>query len=268
MAGVDRDIFATFRRARRVWAVAAIHGEAERLNKLHDMLGERLQDGDRLVYLGNYMGHGAAVGETIDALLGFRRQFLAAPGVFACDIAYLRGQQEEMWHKLLQIQLAVGPAEVLSWMLEQGLETTLAAYGGDAETALRRARSGALELARWTNELRQRMAERGGHVELMSSLRRAAFTDDGSLLFVHAGIDRKRPLDAQGDAFWWNIDDFTNLDAPFSGYRKIVRGFEPDHSGIQIGDFSATIDAGCGFGGPLASVCFDADGKEIERLEV
>ncbi|MFP6688585.1 MAG: hypothetical protein VCD31_04585 [Alphaproteobacteria bacterium] len=268
MAGVDRDIFATFRRARRVWAVAAIHGEAERLNKLHDMLGERLQDGDRLVYLGNYMGHGAAVGETIDALLGFRRQFLAAPGVFACDIAYLRGQQEEMWHKLLQIQLAVGPAEVLSWMLEQGLETTLAAYGGDAETALRRARSGALELARWTNELRQRMAERGGHVELMSSLRRAAFTDDGSLLFVHAGIDRKRPLDAQGDAFWWNIDDFTNLDAPFSGYRKIVRGFEPDHSGIQIGDFSATIDAGCGFGGPLASVCFDADGREIERLEV
>ena len=268
MAGVDRDIFATFRRARRVWAVAAIHGEVERLNKLHDMLGERLQDGDRLVYLGNYMGHGAAVGETIDALLGFRRQFLAAPGVFACDIAYLRGQQEEMWHKLLQIQLAVGPAEVLSWMLEQGLETTLAAYGGDAETALRRARSGALELARWTNELRQRMAERGGHVELMSSLRRAAFTDDGSLLFVHAGIDRKRPLDAQGDAFWWNIDDFTNLDAPFSGYRKIVRGFEPDHSGIQIGDFSATIDAGCGFGGPLASVCFDADGKEIERLEV
>lgn len=268
MAVVDRDIFATFRCARRVWAVAAIHGEAERLNKLHDMLGERLQDGDRLVYLGNYMGHGAAVGETIDALLGFRRQFLAAPGVFACDIAYLRGQQEEMWHKLLQIQLAVGPAEVLSWMLEQGLETTLAAYGGDAETALRRARSGALELARWTNELRQRMAERGGHVELMSSLRRAAFTDDGSLLFVHAGIDRKRPLDAQGDAFWWNIDDFTNLDAPFSGYRKIVRGFEPDHSGIQIGDFSATIDAGCGFGGPLASVCFDADGKEIERLEV
>ena len=267
MAEVDRDIFATLRRARRVWAVAAIHGEAERLNKLHDMLGERLEDGDHLVYLGNYMGHGAAVGETIDALLAFRRQFLADPGMFICDIAYLRGQQEEMWHKLLQIQLAVGPAEVLNWMLEQGLESTLAAYGGDAETALRRARSGALELARWTNELRQRMAERGGHVELMSSLRRAAFTDDGSLLFVHAGIDRKRPLDAQGDAFWWNIDDFTNLDAPFSGYRKIVRGFEPDHPGIQIGDFSATIDAGCGFGGPLACVCFDTDGQEIERLE-
>ena len=267
MAEVDRDIFATFRGARRVWAVAAIHGEAERLNALHAMLGERFRDGDRLVYLGNFMGHGAAIGATIDAMLLFRRQLMAAPGMFACDIAYLRGQQEEMWHKLLQLQLAVGPADVLSWMLEQGLEATLAAYGGDAETAGRRARSGALELARWTNELRQRMQDRGGHVELMASLRRAAFTEDGALLFVHAGIDRKRPLDAQGDAFWWNSDTFGELDAPFAGYRKIVRGFEPEHSGIHIGPFSASIDAGCGFGGPLACVCFGADGEEIERLE-
>jgi len=267
MTGVDREVFATLRGAHRVWAVAAIHGEADRLNELHAMLGERLEDGDRLVYLGNYMGRGAAVGATIDALLAFRRQFLAAPGMFSCDVAYLRGQQEEMWHKLLQLQLAVGPAEVLGWMLEQGLETTLEAYGGDAETALRRARSGALELARWTNQLRQRMQERGGHVDLMSSLRRAAFTDDGSLLFVHAGIDRKRPLDAQGDSFWWNSDDFSAMDTPFSGYRKIVRGFEPNHSGIRIGQFSASIDAGCGFGGPLACVCFASDGEEIERLE-
>ena len=267
MAGVDRDIFAAFRRARRVWAVASIHGEVGRLNALHELLGERLCEGDRLVYLGNYMGHGAAVGETIDELLLFRRQFLAAPGVFSCDIAYLRGQQEEMWHKLLQLQLAVGPAEVLTWMLEQGLETTLATYGGDPETALRRARSGALELARWTNELRQRMQEKGGHVELMSSLRRAAFTADGSLLFVHAGIDKKRPVDAQGDAFWWHSENFADMDSPYSGYRKVVRGFDPEHSGIQIGPYSATIDAGCGFGGPLTCVCFDIDGKEIERLE-
>ena len=267
MAGVDRNIFFTFRRARRVWAVAAIHGEAGRLKALHKLLGDRLCDGDRLVYLGNYMGHGTAIGETIDELLLFRRRFLSAPGIFSCDIAYLRGQQEEMWQKLLQLQLAVGPSEVLTWMLGQGLETTLAAYGGDPETALRRARSGALELARWTNELRQRMQEKGGHVDLMASLRRAAFTDDGSLLFVHAGIDGKRPLDAQGDAFWWHSDDFANMDSSYSGYRKVVRGFEPDHGGVQVGLHSATIDAGCGFGGPLTCVCFDTDGEEAERLE-
>ncbi|MBR46726.1 MAG: hypothetical protein CMM31_09680 [Rhodospirillaceae bacterium] len=267
MAEVDRNIYATLRRARRIWAVAAIHGEVEQLNSLHDKLTDRLMEGDRLVYLGNFMGHGPAVGETIDALLEFRREFLAAPGMFACDVAYLRGQQEEMWHKLLQLQLAVGPAEVLAWMLEQGIEATLAAYGGDAEEAGRRARSGALELARWTNELRRHMQARDGHVELMTGLRRAAVTEDGSLLFVHAGIDRDRPLDAQGDAFWWSMEGFADLEAPFAGYRRVVRGYDPEHSGVRIGPFSASIDAGCGFGGTLAAVCFDNEGAEVERIE-
>ena len=267
MTEVDRNIFATLRHARRVWAVAAIHGEAARLNNLHDELADRLREGDRLVYLGNFMGHGAEVGATIDALLEFRRDLLATPGMFACDIAYLRGQQEEMWQKLLQLQLAVGPAEVLAWMLDQGVEATLEAYGGDVNEAGRRSRSGALELARWTNELRRHMQDRIGHVELMTSLRRAAFTEDGSLLFVHAGIDRHRPLDAQGDAFWWSMEGFADLDAPYAGYRKGVRGFEPDHRGIQIDLYSASIDAGCGFGGPLAAVCFDCEGAEVERIE-
>jgi len=267
MAEADGNIFATLRRARRFWAVAAIHGEATRLNNLHDGLADRLKEGDRLVYLGNFMGRGPEVGVTIDALLEFRRDFLGAPSAFACDIVYLRGQQEEMWQKLLQLQLAVGPSEVLAWMLEQGIEATLEAYGGDAEEAKRRARSGALELARWTNELRRHMQARAGHVELMTSLRRAAVAEDGSLLFVHAGIDRHRPLDAQGDAFWWSKGGFADIDAPYAGYRKVVRGFEPNHGGVQIGPYTASIDAGCGFGGPLAAVCFDREGAEVDRIE-
>ncbi|PPR23692.1 MAG: hypothetical protein CFH38_00976, partial [Alphaproteobacteria bacterium MarineAlpha10_Bin1] len=99
LAGVDRDKFAALRGARRVWAVGAIHGELDRLRALHEQLGERFLSGDRLVYLGNYMGRGQAVLETIDALLLFRRQIIAAPGMHVCDVAYLRGQQEEMWHK-------------------------------------------------------------------------------------------------------------------------------------------------------------------------
>jgi serine/threonine protein phosphatase 1 len=265
---VDRDRFAAFNGARRVWAVGAIHGEATRLAALHAELGERFLEGDRLVYLGNYMGHGPAILETINELLLFRRQLIAAPGMHVCDVAYLRGQQEEMWHKLLQLHLAVGPAEVLTWMLDRGLRQTLEAYGSDEETALRRARSGALDLARWTNELRQYMQARDGHVQLMSSLRRAAFTEDGMLLFVHTGIDAKRPLDAQGDAFWWNGADFAGLDAPFSGYTKIVRGFDVEHGGVQIGPFSATVDSGCGFGGTLSAICFGVDGEEVDRVEV
>jgi len=69
--------FVRLRRARRIWAVAAIHGEATRLTRLHDLIAARFADGDRLVYLGNYLGHGGAVAATIDELLDFRRQLLA-----------------------------------------------------------------------------------------------------------------------------------------------------------------------------------------------
>src|SRR5581483_7380064 len=123
--------FARLGRARRIWAVAAIHGEAARLARVHDFIGARFREGDRLVYLGNYFGHGEAVAATIDELLDFRRRILALPRVFACDVVFLRGAQEEMWQKLLQLQFAANPGEVLSWMVNAGIEPTLRAYGGE-----------------------------------------------------------------------------------------------------------------------------------------
>ena len=78
----------------------------------------------------------------------------------------------------------------------------LQAYGGSLQDGLNRAQGGARDLARWTNELRDAVAGRPGHREFMSALKRAAFTDDGALLFVHAGIDPTLPIDAQKDAFW------------------------------------------------------------------
>src|SRR3990172_6601896 len=104
-----RDKFAVQRRTKRVWAVASIHGEAARLDALHRRLETRFTTGDRLAYLGNYFGRGGGVGAAVDALLEFRRRLLARPAMFAYDIAYLRGSQEEMWQKLRQPQFAPHP---------------------------------------------------------------------------------------------------------------------------------------------------------------
>ena len=87
--------FAILRKTRRIWAIGAIHGEAARLAALHDMLAGRfVLPGDRIVYLGNYLGRGPDVGGTVEELLDFRRRALALPGMFAADIVFLRGGQE------------------------------------------------------------------------------------------------------------------------------------------------------------------------------
>src|SRR5580658_2467460 len=127
----DAEIFARFKRPRRIWAVAAVHGDVARLGVLHAQLTTRLATGDCLVYLGGYLGHGSDPAGTLDELIAFRRLFLSGRRAFLGDIAFLRGAQEEMWQKLLQLQFAPNPREVLQWMLDHGLAATLAAYGGD-----------------------------------------------------------------------------------------------------------------------------------------
>lgn len=270
----DNQIFATLRWGRRVWAVASIHGEAERLAALHRELERRFAAGDRLVYLGNILGRGGGIRAAVDEILAVRRALIARPGMFASDIAYLRGSQEEMWAKLLQLQMAPNPHEVLGWMLDHGVGATLAAYGGDAARGLDAARQGAVAITRWTSGLRAAMRAAPGHEPLFSALRRAAFTDEtfdqadgGALLFVNAGLDPSRPLSAQSDSFWWGAGGFSQIAAPYGGFRLVVRGFDPAHAGVQTTAFTASIDAGCGFGGPLVAACFDGAGELVEVIE-
>jgi serine/threonine protein phosphatase 1 len=264
---IDRQKFAILRAARRVWAVGAIHGEAERLDRLHAELWPRLELCDRIVYLGNMIGRGSGSHEVVDTLLRFRLDVLAQPHSHVDDVVYLRGSQEEMWQKLLQLQFATDPRGVLRWMLEQGVGATLQSYGISAEDALRRATTGTVVLTRWTGRLREQIQAHPGHYQLMAALRRAAYTDDGALLFVNSGLDPSRPLEAQSDSFWWSSGKFHRIAEPYGGFRRIVRGFDPSHAGFSVTDYTVTLDGGCGFGGALIAACITADGAVIDKVE-
>jgi serine/threonine protein phosphatase 1 len=253
--------------ARRVWAIAAIRGAASQLTRLHDQISERLQRGDRVVYLGDYTGHGAALRATIDELLDFRCRVLARPGGFACDVIFLRGAQEEMLQKLLQLQFALNPGEVLAWMIKAGIESTVHAYGGDLQQGLAATRGGPKAITRWTSALRTAINTAPGHMILSSSLRHAAFTDDRGVLFVNAAVDQSRPLATQGDAFWWGSDDILDLEQPFDGFRRVVRGVDRQQRGLVEREFAISLDGGAGRGGRLLGACFAPDGTVLDRVE-
>jgi hypothetical protein len=260
--------FAQLRDARRVWAIAAINGAAQRLIRLHDTISDRFQEGDRVVYLGNYVGHGDAVLATIDELLDFRRRVLGRQRGFACDVAFLRGAQEEMWQKLLQLQFAPNPGEVLQWMVSAGMEATVRAYGGDLQQGFAATRDGPRTITRWTGALRRVMNATPGHTTLFSALRHAAFTEELGVLFVHAAIDPSRPLAAQGDAFWWGRDDILELRSSFEGFRRIVRGIDREQRSFIERDFAVSLNGGTGQFGRLTAACFGAGGKVLESIEV
>lgn len=254
----------------RIWAISAIHAETERLMNVHDALYERLRPGDRLVYLGNYMGHGRDTVGTIDEILTFRRLALARPGAIPQDFIYLRGAQEELWEKLLQLHFAPHPANVLRWMLDNGLNATLCSYGISPHEGLAAANEGVMALTRWTTRIRELTRRRPGHEIFTMQLRRAAYTDQSTeypLLFVHAGLRPEKPLAEQGDSFWWAGSKFSSLVLPYEPFKKVIRGFDPAHGGLHINCVTATIDGGCGFDGNLVCAGFDANGNIFDMIE-
>ena len=268
---VNGDKFALLRGAQRVWTVASVHGESDRLWQLHRQISERFQPGDRLVYLGNILGYGSDAAATVDEVLAFRRAVIATHGMFAADVVVLRGAQEEMWQKLLQLQLALNPGEVFDWMIAQGVGATLEAYGGQIDEGRDASRSGAAICARWTAGLRDKIHARSGHSQIMSALRRAAvsLSPDGkpTLLFVHAGIDDKRPLEAQKDSFWWPPRELAGSEGPYGELARVIAGFDRQARGVTETAFTITLDAGAGRGGGLLAVCVENGGAVAELLE-
>ena len=81
-------MIASLKGAMRVWAVAAINGEVDRLRKLHTILETKFCPGDRLVYLGNYVGVSSASTQILDELLLVRRALLARFGLLDGDVVF------------------------------------------------------------------------------------------------------------------------------------------------------------------------------------
>lgn len=261
--------FAEIGSPRRIWAISAIHSQAASLSAIHDSLLQRIQPGDRILYHGNYIGYGRDTIETIDEILAFRRLVLSMPAMLPDDFIFLRGRQEEMFHKLLQLQFAPNPEDILIWMLDHGLAPTLQAYNISYHDGLETCRSGIMDITKWTATIRQNIRRHPGHDTFGTVLKRAAFSDIGSnpLLFVHSGIDTEKSLTEQGDCFWWASKKFSNISAPYTPFHKIVRGYDPEQSGFTVGDSTVSIDGGCGFGGALVCAAFEENGEITEILE-
>jgi serine/threonine protein phosphatase 1 len=266
---------AMLRQPGRLWAIPAVHGVVQRLAPVAEVVVARLEPGDAVVFLGNLIGGMSGdetpdVAATLDLALALRRRTLALPGARACDVVFLRGTQEEMLTKLEQLHFAQGPGDVLRWMLQRGLGATIAAYGGAGAIAEgeRAVRDGPMAIARWTAGLRQALRARAGHIEWLAAIRRAALSEDGRLLAVHHGIDTQKPLDLQGDAFWWGGSmPFDAIDAPYGDVARLVRGFDRSHPGLVDGPYTLTVDGGCGFGGPLLAALLDSHGKLLDVVE-
>lgn len=270
LSNMDAEKFGCLDQAKRIWAVGAIHGEVDLLKSLHEKLLTRFQTGDKLVYLGNYFGNKPTAIETLDELLVTRRQLMAIGyNIKPNSFVYLRGAREEMLTKLLQLQFAPNPAEVMDWLLAHHMGSVIQCYGTAEHVARAIARETTLSISRWTGSLRRMINNHPGHATLLNNLRRAAFTRDGRLLFVHASVDVSRPLNMQKDNFWWDNGRFDDITSAYYGFTRIIRGYDHANKGLRLNHpHTATLDGGSGRGGGLNAVCFSPEGDVMDHLSI
>lgn len=259
----DTEYFSVIPENRRIWAISSIEGDAVRLRYLHRKISAEFQTGDVLVYLGNILGRGQDSVKTLDEVLLFRRALISIPGVSQYDIIYLRGQQEEIFHKLMKLQFAPHPHEVLDWMLAHGLEKVLESYQADIKELKRIIPQGVVAISKWLGQLRQLQKSHDGHIEFMDCLKHAAYTVDEKMLFVHRGINHDVGLSAQGDTFWWGGKPPFVRDYPFHQFLRVVRTLSiPENTGVFNEKYYTTLAGGAGFDAPLYAVLFGEDHEQ------
>jgi serine/threonine protein phosphatase 1 len=207
------------------YAIGDIHGS---LQKLCDLIAqcERHADGRpaTFIFLGDYIDRGPDSAGVVETVMRLQSRLRER-------VITLKGN-----HEAVAIEVIDGEADEELWLREGGT-ATLRSYGVGCASDLPRT-----------------------HVAWMRSL--PFHYDDGERFFVHAGIDPRKPLDAQSDHdLIWIREPF--LSDPRDHGRLIVHGHTPQPTGMP--DWRGNrlnLDTAAVFGGPLTAAAFAGDDRD------
>ena len=191
---------------------------------------ENFEISDKLIFLGNVIGLGDNSKETLSSVIDLRFNLMSKFKLKSDSIIFLRGAQEEMFSKLLQLQLAPNPTEILEWMFDHGVNKSIKSYGFSEDEVRNIASSGTMNISKWTTSLNKALQKIPGHTEYFLNLKHAAYSHTEKILFVNRGVDITRPLSAQNDCFWWGYQNFSTIQEPYKTFLRIVRGYESEHT--------------------------------------
>jgi len=227
----------------RVYAIGDIHGRADLLSDLHDLIGVDLaKHAERrnvVVYIGDYVDRGMQSKEVIDLILADRLRNV--------ETVCLKGN-----HEALMLDFLADSRNFATW-LENGGKATLYSYGVRIDDRLPPKER--MESVR--EQLTRNLPPT--HLEFLRSLQLSYV--EGDYLFVHAGIRPRQPLDRQSEnEILWIRDEF--LSSSTDHGKVVVHGHSvasaPDVRSNRIG-----IDTGAFASGVLTCLILDGQNREF-----
>ena len=262
--------FVEIKKTNKIWAIGSIHSKLEAFHSIKKYLLNNFTKDDYLVFLGNVIGVGSKSKETLTSVIELRNKLMANFLIDPERIIFLRGAQEEMFLKLLELQTAPNPKDILDWMFNHGVDSTVKSYGFSKENIINISSQGTIAISKFTKKLNQVVYNEPGHKQYFTHLKHAAYGSTKKILFLNRGVDITRPLSAQNDCFWWGYQNFSNLNKPYNTFSRIVRGYK---SSQENNIFNAKNKIVCSlFNQPLSNKkiiagIFDISGKIIDLFE-
>ena len=218
----------------RIYAVGDIHGRADLLNDLLNLIADDMSDAEnlivRLVFLGDYVDRGLHSKEVINRLVELKAQ--------TAGLHFLKGNHEQAMMQFLE-DASVGHI----WLEYGGLET-LHSYGVHCVRSA--AETQAFEEA-------QALLNRNipdAHRLFLSELELSV--EYGDYFFVHAGVRPGVPLaDQSEEDMLWIRDEFLRSDV--RPEKVIVYGHTPSESPVDK-SWRIGVDTGAYMTGRLTAV--------------
>lgn len=202
------------------YAIGDAHGCLDKLKSLIAACRQHA-GGDEmlLVFLGDYIDRGPESAGVVRYMLSLQAD---APH----HVIALKGN-----HEAWALAVLDGVLPAAGW-LDNGGAATLSSYGASDVAELPKA-----------------------HLDWMRSL--PLTYDDGRRLFVHAGVNPRKPLDAQDDHdLIWIREPFLGANRDYG--RLIVHGHTPLETGKpDLRPNRLNLDTAAVFGGPLSAAAFD-----------
>ena len=125
--------FVELKKSDKIWAIGSIHSKLKSFISIKKFILKNFNSNDKLIFLGNIIGLGDESKETLNNVLELRFNLMSKFRLSPESIVFLRGAQEEMFSKLLQLHLAPNPAEIVEWMFDHGVNKTIKSYGFSEE---------------------------------------------------------------------------------------------------------------------------------------
>ncbi len=229
----------------RVYAVGDIHGRADLLATLHDLIVDDAAAATAkrkvLVYLGDYVDRGPWSFAVVDMLI-------EAP-LEGFEIVHLKGNHEDFLLRFLEDE---NLEEADLWLINGG-DATLHSY----KVPLLTLPFGLAELETARHAFLAALPP--SHMTFFQGLK--MFHVEGDYLFVHAGIRPGVPLDEQDEEdLLWIREGFLDSDADFG--HMVVHGHtpevDPDVHPNRIG-----IDTGAVFNDRLTCLVVEGEGTRF-----